>query len=190
MRPADFFVTYAPAAIHSAKSTGIPASINLAQAALESGWGQFAPGFNFFGIKADKDWKGETQLLATTEVLPFKTPQELKDKTGLEFPEVLQDTQKDGSKTNRILPYPGKPGWFIWHVKDKFRAYASAVESFQDHDNFFEVNKNYAQAIKDEKNPEQFALDIAKAKYATQPNYGQMLISIIKQYGLTQYDAM
>jgi flagellum-specific peptidoglycan hydrolase FlgJ len=191
MKPADFFVTYKDAAIHAAKTTGIPASINLAQAALESGWGQYAPGFNFFGIKANAEWKGEKQLIPTTEVLPYATPAELKEKTGIVFPEVIQDKSPDGkTTTDRIVPYPGRKGFFIWHIMDYFRKYTSATESFQDHDNFFIVNKNYAQALKDEKLPERFAIDIAIARYATAPNYGQMLIDIIKQYGLTQYDTM
>jgi flagellum-specific peptidoglycan hydrolase FlgJ len=46
-----FFQDMAPYAMWTQQMTGVPASVILAQAALESGWGRHAPGNNFFGIK-------------------------------------------------------------------------------------------------------------------------------------------
>jgi flagellar protein FlgJ len=57
----------ASAAQDCQRRTGIPASLTLAQAALESGWGARAPGFNLFGIKADASWQGPTTSFKTTE---------------------------------------------------------------------------------------------------------------------------
>jgi flagellar protein FlgJ len=51
------------------KRTGIPASITLAQAALESSWGARALGNNLFGIKADRNWTGPTVDVPTHEVI-------------------------------------------------------------------------------------------------------------------------
>jgi flagellum-specific peptidoglycan hydrolase FlgJ len=54
----DFITRIAPAAQLSQARTGVPASITLAQAILESGWGQSRlskQGNNFFGIKARRD---------------------------------------------------------------------------------------------------------------------------------------
>ena len=51
----DFLKSAVPAALQSQKLTGIPASITIAQAILESGWGKTAlarKANNFFGIKA------------------------------------------------------------------------------------------------------------------------------------------
>ncbi|WP_090826945.1 glucosaminidase domain-containing protein [Paenibacillus sp. yr247] len=62
-----FFNTFGPDALSNEIQSGIPAAITLAQAALESGYGKSAPGYNFFGIKADSSWTGATQLLWTTE---------------------------------------------------------------------------------------------------------------------------
>jgi flagellum-specific peptidoglycan hydrolase FlgJ len=45
----------------------IPASIAIAQAALETGWGTKVAGNNFFGIKAGKSWLGATSATATHE---------------------------------------------------------------------------------------------------------------------------
>lgn len=51
------------------ESTGVPALITMAQAALESGWGNKAGGYAFFGIKADKSWTGPVVLQDTQEVV-------------------------------------------------------------------------------------------------------------------------
>jgi flagellar protein FlgJ len=72
MPPSAFIGMLAQAAQDCQHRTGIPASITLAQAALESSWGARAPGNNLFGIKADASWKGPTVSFATTEHLGGK----------------------------------------------------------------------------------------------------------------------
>ncbi|ROP58306.1 flagellar protein FlgJ [Enterobacter sp. BIGb0383] len=59
-----------------ARKSGIPHQLIIAQAALESGWGnrqiltrEGKPSFNLFGIKATPDWKGATTEIATTEYI-------------------------------------------------------------------------------------------------------------------------
>lgn len=54
------------------KKYGVPASISMAQAILESGWGKKAPGNNLFGIKADKSWDGECVDVPTHEYVNGK----------------------------------------------------------------------------------------------------------------------
>ena len=46
---------YLPYALESERKTGISAVFILAQAALETGWGKYAPGNMFFGVKASKN---------------------------------------------------------------------------------------------------------------------------------------
>ena len=61
MIPAEFFATIGPQASDAQRRTGIPASVTLAQAALESNWGKSklaTEGHNLFGIKAGKAWRG------------------------------------------------------------------------------------------------------------------------------------
>ncbi|WP_336221401.1 flagellar assembly peptidoglycan hydrolase FlgJ [Citrobacter amalonaticus] len=62
-----------PARLASEKS-GVPHHLILAQAALESGWGQRQirrengePSFNLFGVKASANWKGPVTEITTTE---------------------------------------------------------------------------------------------------------------------------
>lgn len=72
----DFISRLLGPAISAAKESGIPHQLIVAQAALESGWGNReikTPGgrttHNLFGIKATADWKGESTLATTTEYI-------------------------------------------------------------------------------------------------------------------------
>lgn len=63
-------------AIAAAKKSGIPHLLIIAQAALESGWGQkeiSSPegikSHNIFGVKATAHWKGESTEITTTEFI-------------------------------------------------------------------------------------------------------------------------
>jgi flagellar rod assembly protein/muramidase FlgJ len=75
MPPSAFLTMLCGAAQDCQKRTGIPASITLAQAALESGWGERAPGCNLFGIKADPSWTGASVAFVTHEHLEGKDVQ-------------------------------------------------------------------------------------------------------------------
>ncbi|MCA8075392.1 glycoside hydrolase family 73 protein [Burkholderia cepacia] len=73
--PARFVAAIGPAAQACAKRTGVPASVTVAQAALESSWGKRAPGMNLFGIKADASWHGPVTSQVTHEVVDGKSIQ-------------------------------------------------------------------------------------------------------------------
>ena len=72
MKPEDFVETYFLFAARNEVLHGVPMLVTLAQAALESGWGRFAHGYNFFGIKAGPSWNGQIQTLKTTEYIRGK----------------------------------------------------------------------------------------------------------------------
>lgn len=72
--PADFVKSLLPAARQTAKALGLDPLALVAQAALETGWGQrmikTAQGensFNLFGIKANNGWQGQTAVVDTLE---------------------------------------------------------------------------------------------------------------------------
>lgn len=62
-----FIQTMMPHALQVSQATGLDPRLVLAQSALETGYGQHAPGNNYFGIKADGGVPN-AQTLATTEV--------------------------------------------------------------------------------------------------------------------------
>lgn len=62
----DFLKMAADQALKCEAATGLPALLSLTQAVFESGWGQHAPGNNYFGLKANGRGVG-TQALPTQE---------------------------------------------------------------------------------------------------------------------------
>ena len=165
MTKKDFIKQYKPFALESEKKTGISHLFILAQAALESGWGERGVGNNFFGIKVPKNLVSNTpankkQLFKTTEVLNAPN-------LGYKFPQVMS-----------IYELPN--GKYKYEVKDWFRKYDTPEECFTDHAEFFFRNKRYAKALLVKADPYKFAEEVAKAGYATATNYADSLKKIIK----------
>lgn len=159
LTPKQFIESYYPFAKETEDKTGIDARFTLAQAALESGWGKSAVGNMFFGVKASKNTPvDKKQLLTTREVL---------GSPNVVFPEIIS-----------VKPIGG--GKYEYRVKDWFRKYATPEESFTDHANFFFENKRYSKALEVKSDPCLFAEQIAKAGYATDPNYSSILKSVIR----------
>lgn len=70
MKPQDFINAVKDAAITADRQYGIPASLTIAQAILESGWGASGLAsayYNLFGIKATPSWTGRSVNLNTKE---------------------------------------------------------------------------------------------------------------------------
>jgi flagellum-specific peptidoglycan hydrolase FlgJ len=74
-------------------------------------------------------------------------------------------------------------------VQAAFRKYNTMAESVEDHANLFVVDKRYAHAMAVTNDPNAFAQEIQRAGYATDPNYANLLISLMQQHHLYQYDA-
>jgi len=158
MTPRDFVKAYLEDARRSERRTGVPAVLSLAQSALESGWSSAKPGNAMFGIKATRAWTGKKQLLVTHEVFADRDQ-------GGRFPEVLAIV-------------PRRDGKFDYKVKDWFRAYDSASESFDDHGAMLRANAVYARCF-ETSDPREFARRLAAAGYATAPGYAESLIEVI-----------
>ena len=161
MTPKEFIKQYKPFALETERKTGISHLFILAQAALETGWGERGVGNNFFGIKAGKDTPPEKkQILTTTETLGSPNLKHL-------FPLVI---------SVKMLP----SGKYKYTVKDWFRKYDTPEECFTDHAQFFFKNKRYAKALLVRSDPYKFAEEVAKAGYATGLNYASSLKKLIK----------
>lgn len=161
MKPKTFCALYYGFAQQTQEKTGISAVFILAQAALESGWGDKAPGHMFFGVKDTDGRNGNEQLLVTTE---YSRRQDLK------FPEILsvEPVIRNGVK------------WFKYRVRDYFRKYDTPEQCFTDHTRFFLVNPRYSKAMEVRQDPEAFARAVAAAGYATAPDYAETLVKMIR----------
>lgn len=72
MAKKDFIQKYEGAVLEATSGTPLLPSVMMAQAGIESGWGDSLltrKYNNFFGIKADKSWKGPKVTLNTTEYI-------------------------------------------------------------------------------------------------------------------------
>lgn len=159
LTPRQFVNAYLLFAKMTEDKTGIDARFTLAQAALETGWGASAPGNMFFGVKANasKVPESKRQLITTKEVL---------SRPDMVFPVMISVT-------------PMSNGKYLYVVKDWFRKYDSPEESFSDHARFFLDNPRYARALEVKADPYRFAEEVARAGYATSPNYAEVLKSVI-----------
>lgn len=126
---------------------GVPASLALAQWALESGWGKKDMGaHNYFGMK-----------YVPTRHKGF----------------VERDTKEHFGQWTTI--------------KAKFAKFASAEECFDDYGKLVGTHKIYkkVQALKPDPNAMAHALT---GLYATDPQYGSKLVSIMKSNDLYKHD--
>lgn len=130
--------------------------IPLTMAAQEGGWGQKVVGNNFFGIKDTDGVNGNEVLITTTEY---------GKNNRLKFPVILK------------IIWTGK--LFKYTVKDYFRKYDTAEIAFNDLLAFFEKNPRYAKALQYKMDPPRFFEEIAKANYATDPNYAANLKAVM-----------
>jgi flagellum-specific peptidoglycan hydrolase FlgJ len=137
------------AAIASQRETGVPASVTIAQALIESGRGKSkltVLAHNYFGIKGNGPAGHVT--MRTREVFHGHTV----------------------------------------FIHAPFRAYHNAAESFIDHGKFFIQNQRYHKAMMVADDAHQFAVEIQKAGYATDPNYAKTINSVIDKFNLTRFD--
>src|SRR3954462_1954783 len=155
---ASFLKTAATGAQAGAREFGVPASVTLAQAVLESGWGKFhlGPANNYFGIKAFA--RG-----GRVDVGPIAA--------GF----VVRQTHEVVGGRDVV-------------VSARFRSYRSLGDSMRDHGQFLRANSRYAPAFAFSPDPNGFARAIAKAGYATDPAYADKLIGIMRANDLYRFD--
>lgn len=148
----QFIDTIAPLAIEDMRRTGVPASLTIAQAILESGDGNSTltqKANNLFGMKG-KGTAGSIRL-------PTKE-------------------YKNGE-------------WITIHTD--FRKYHNWAESVADHSNLFlngvSWNRDLYRGVIGVDGITA-AREVAKAGYATDPNYSQKLIALITEHNLVKFD--
>mgnify|MGYP000134334488 CR=1 FL=1 len=150
MKAHDFISLIGGAAKASAKLSSVPASFTVAQAALESAWGESLlarQGKNLFGVKADSSWQGDVLTINTREFL-------------------------HGT-------------WVM--VPARWRKYKDWQTCIDDHAAFLHQNRRYAACFQCTSG-DAFARAVAKAGYATDPDYADKVVSIITQHRLGSLD--
>ena len=153
-----FIEKWSPTAISEMHKYGIPASIKMAQAIVESGWGRSGGvrlGNAYFYIKCHGDWDGPT----------FK--------------------QKDDHYENGVLVKSCfrsyKSAWFSWRDHSKF---LTSQRNCYKYLLAYKPGKSYNGL----ESYEHWAYGLEKCKYATKKDYGGNLVRIIKQYKLYKLD--
>lgn len=67
------------------------------------------------------------------------------------------------------------------HQVEKFRAYSSYTEAFNDYAGMMSNNPRYAGVMQQSNNPAGMAQALQKSGYATDPKYAEKLVSVMKQ---------
>jgi flagellum-specific peptidoglycan hydrolase FlgJ len=165
----NFLKQYADDIVSATAGTGLFPSVVIAQAALETGWGDSVKraANNMFGIKGT-NWKGKVISLNTTE--------------------YIGGVKKAVAGTGKIY------GSYDQAVADGanrytiFRVYGSVRESINDHNKLITSSSRY-KPVMEATTPEGQARALQNCGYAGEStSYATALINLIKQYNLTEYD--
>jgi len=142
----DFVQQVLPTIRQAAAAVGVNPLGMLAQAALETGWGQRMPrtadgnsSLNLFGVKAGSDWSGARAVADTVEI----------------------------------------SGGVAKQTRTAFRAYGSIEESVGDFARLLTSSPRYREAVAAGGNAQAYLQSIAKAGYATDPQYANKLNEVL-----------
>ena len=164
MTTAQFIATMGPIAQEDYHRSGVLASVTLAQAILESGWGKSnlaSTANNMFGMKTSlsgNTWAGSTW-------------------DGCSFVTILTGEEYGGKHVT---------------IQATFRKYNSVAQSVADHSAYLVNAKNgsayrYAGLTNTKSYSEQLTI-IKNGGYATSSSYVSQLSNLIVKYNLTQFD--
>ncbi len=142
----DFVQQVLPTIRQAAAAVGVNPLGMLAQAALETGWGQRMPrtadgtsSLNLFGVKAGSDWSGARAVADTVEI----------------------------------------SGGVAKQTRTAFRAYGSIEESVGDFARLLTSSPRYREAVAAGGSAEAYVASVAKAGYATDPQYANKLNEVL-----------
>ncbi|HEX6389692.1 MAG TPA: glucosaminidase domain-containing protein [Solirubrobacteraceae bacterium] len=153
-----FIAATVPGAQRSDRDTGVPAAVTIAQAILESGWGQFNAGANnYFGIKAKPTSKPGVFEWSNTAI-------------GCVLKKTLEEV---GGRMQTEI--------------GAFRAYRTLTASIRDHGARLLANPVYAPAFKYTEDDTKFVRKIARY-YATDSKYASKVLTIMRRHKLRRYD--
>lgn len=152
----EFIAAAGKSAQPSKEQYGVPPSVTVAQAILESGWGKSElarESKNYFGMKCKDGNYG-----------PFAV-------------DCVKVTTQECDKKGKCFD-----------TKAWFRVYDSRADSFSDHGSWLASNARYAPAFDHTDDADKFIAAVHKAGYATDPDYSDKLVSIMKKWDLYRFN--
>lgn len=158
------------AAVAAERATGAPAELLLAQWALESSWGDHAPGNNCFGLKSYPGCYGR-QLLHTSEWF-----------TGAGVAYFLASDPGRMAEIDPKSTVITSEGRQKYKVTDYFATFPTLAACFERRAQLFRLGsyKVFADEYDKDNNLVKLVKGIATV-YATDPHYGETLLKIIGQ---------
>ncbi|MGH8205912.1 MAG: glucosaminidase domain-containing protein [Steroidobacteraceae bacterium] len=150
----SFIRSIEPYAQRAAAQLGVSSTSLIAQAALETGWGQHVPAgsagssHNLFGIKAGANWSGASVSARTTE--------------------YIGSGASDGGGSSSAAT----------SVPQSFRAYSSLQQGVNDYVTLLKHSPGYQQALGTGDDAGAFASALQRGGYATDPDYVQKLVAM------------
>ncbi|MFT3887538.1 MAG: peptidoglycan-binding protein [Arachnia sp.] len=168
-RQSDFIASLVEAAQENEEKTGIPASVAIGMAALETGWGGSKMTGEYVvdkGLPTEKTYQVNTlfNIKCTATPSPYQT--------GC-VPVRTAEYRSDGSK---------------YYIVDEFRTYASWGDSLLDYGRLLTSLSRYRSAFDYTDYPDQFVIQVHRGGYATDPSYATTVIGIMKSYNLYRYN--
>lgn len=149
--PEEFTQHILPYAQKAAKELGVSPLVLVSQAALETGWGK--------AVTRHQDGSSSFNLF-----------------------NIKADNRWDGDHVIKsTLEYDNG---LAKYEKASFRAYDSYADSFDDYVDFLRTNSRYGDALHNQSNQgddKLFIKDLHKAGYATDPNYADKVLNILKR---------
>lgn len=76
---------------------------------------------------------------------------------------------------------------FAKHENASFRAYDSYADSFDDYVDFLRTNSRYGNVLRNSGNDKLYIQDLHKAGYATDPNYADKVLNILKRDSIQEH---
>ncbi len=155
--PEEFTTHILPYAEKAAKELGVSPLVLVSQAALETGWGK--------AVTRHADGSSSFNLF------------NIKADTRWEGEHVIKSTLE---YDHGVAKYE----------KASFRAYDSYADSFDDYVNFLRTNSRYDDALRHQSNKagdHDFIKDLHKAGYATDPNYANKVLDILKRDSMQEH---
>ena len=159
MKATAFIKKYLPYAKQMEEQYFIPAVAILAQAGLESGWGEKSIGNNVFGVKYRKgDWG--KQLATTTE---------------------YYDNKKDFDRKDNIITHSYIPSLNKFKVVLRgveFADYETPFDAFLQHSKLL-LTERYHPCLLYRDDPAKYLGCIGSRGYATDPNYKDKMAEMV-----------